>query len=620
MPAASLGKESELPPLVSDRELHEAAHADGVPDEIVRNLGWGHVPNVLPYSMQDGYERRLAQREFVVAVLENDRLCATFLLGHGGRLWSLLDKASGRELLYRNQGVQYGNLALRNAWFAGGVEWNCGVIGHSPQTCAPVWAARVEGPDGDPVLRLYEYERIRGVLYQLDFRLPGASPFLFVSLTIRNPNDETIPMYWWSNIAVRQAADVRVLVPARRAFSFGYRASLDIVPFPVPQGFDASFPSRATMPRDYFFDVPPSRRKWIAAVDESGHGIVQASTARLKGRKLFVWGTGPAGANWQRLLSPLGGEYFEIQAGLAHTQLEYLPMAPGAEWTWTEAYGPASDVPRGNFEDDVAAMERSLEADLPTPSLERVASEAAGFRHRAPSELLHEGSGWAAVEQVRRRLDAEASLPTAGLPFRARPGSDEERWIACLERGEEPPSTSFQVGESWARRLGEHPLHAGIVAYYAGASAEAVRGWYRARSGRCEAVALRNVAVACEFTGETQGAVTAYQAALRAGEPSLPLAREALRCFAEHAPEAVAESLLSFTRAMLDDGRVRLYGARAALALGDPEPARRFFADGVVVADLREGDRALESLWAAYRETTGEPEDMPVSMRLAMTD
>jgi Domain of unknown function (DUF5107) len=51
----------------------------------------------------------------------------------GGRLWSLVHKPTGRELLHRNPNFWPANLALRNAWVAGGVEWNLGTIGHSPE-------------------------------------------------------------------------------------------------------------------------------------------------------------------------------------------------------------------------------------------------------------------------------------------------------------------------------------------------------------------------------------------------------------------------------------------------------------------------------------------------------
>jgi hypothetical protein len=169
MPSADLGSENPFPPLSSNQELHIAQSVDPtVPDEIRQNMIYGHVPNILPYALQDGYNRERKPRDFRAAVLENNVLRATFLLELGGRLWSLYHKPSGRELLYVNPVFQPANLALRNAWFSGGVEWNIGTIGHSPFTCAPLFAARVDGPDGTPVLRMYEWERIRQVTYQID--------------------------------------------------------------------------------------------------------------------------------------------------------------------------------------------------------------------------------------------------------------------------------------------------------------------------------------------------------------------------------------------------------------------------------------------------------------------
>ena len=44
---------------------------------------------------------------------------------------------------------QPANLALRNAWISGGVEWNIGTRGHSPTTMDTLHAASVDGPDGD---------------------------------------------------------------------------------------------------------------------------------------------------------------------------------------------------------------------------------------------------------------------------------------------------------------------------------------------------------------------------------------------------------------------------------------------------------------------------------------
>jgi hypothetical protein len=142
-------------------------------------------------------------------VLQNDYLTATFLPELGGRLISLFHRPSGRELLAKNPVFQPANLALRNAWFSGGIEWNAGQPGHSYLTCSPVYAAQVEGIGGSPVLRIYEWDRVKGFPWQIDFSLPDGLPFLLARVRLVNPHDHEIDMYWWTNIAVPEDEGVR---------------------------------------------------------------------------------------------------------------------------------------------------------------------------------------------------------------------------------------------------------------------------------------------------------------------------------------------------------------------------------------------------------------------------
>src|SRR5947208_1742400 len=116
LPTAPVGPVNPLPPLFSGADLHEVAEAGQADEEMRRNIGYGRVPSVMPYLVQDGYTRDRENVEHPVAVLENATLRATFLLGAGGRLWSLVHKPTGRELLFRNPVFQPANLALRGAW------------------------------------------------------------------------------------------------------------------------------------------------------------------------------------------------------------------------------------------------------------------------------------------------------------------------------------------------------------------------------------------------------------------------------------------------------------------------------------------------------------------------
>src|SRR2546423_5313162 len=152
--------------------------------------------------MQDGYNRNRRVRPLPSLVLENEHLRATLLPEAGGRMASLYHKTAGRELLHRNPVFQPANLALRNAWLSGGVEWNPGgPPGHHYLTCSPIFAAGVEDAEGYPIVRIYEWDRVGAYPWQIDFHLPPDSPFLYAHVRLTNPHDHEIPMYWWTNIA-----------------------------------------------------------------------------------------------------------------------------------------------------------------------------------------------------------------------------------------------------------------------------------------------------------------------------------------------------------------------------------------------------------------------------------
>jgi hypothetical protein len=131
------------------------------------------------------------------------------------------------------------------------------------------------------MLRMYEFERMRRLVLRVDAWLPAESPVLFVEVTLHNPAAETVSAYWWSNIAVPEAAGVRVLAPATRAYHFDYTAVLRLGDFPMSDGRDRSYTDMAPKAADYFFEVPAGERLWIAAVDSSGRGLVQVSTDRF---------------------------------------------------------------------------------------------------------------------------------------------------------------------------------------------------------------------------------------------------------------------------------------------------------------------------------------------------
>lgn len=637
MPAADLGAENPFPPLVGNQELHIAQSVDpSVPDEIRQNMTYGHVTNILPYAMQDGYNRERKPRDFRAAVLENEFLRATFLLELGGRLWSLFHKPSGRELLSVNPVFQPANLALRNAWFSGGVEWNIGTIGHSPFTCAPLFAARVDGPDGIPVLRMYEWERIRQVTFQIDAWLPDDSPVLFVRVCIRNPHARETPMYWWSNMAVPETPDTRVIVPAESAYRYTYD-HLDVIPVPKEAGLDYTYATRVTRATDFFFYIPDPSWPWIAALDGNGTGLVQVSTRRLKGRKLFVWGMGGGGRKWQEFLSIPGQSYLEIQAGLARTQLEHLRMPGDTEWEWLEAYGlleaKAGQVHGSDWKGAIGAVEASLQELIPRSRLQEELLHSKSFANEPPVEMIQHGSGWGALECLRRAKMDEPPFAGAGMPFSEGSLSDaQSAWLELLKTGKFPASTfpqtgSFMVQSEWKDLLEKAVeasphwlacLHLGLMRHYTGDIAGARQMWSQSLALKRNPWALRNLGVLAFAADQMDTALEHYLEAVHRAPDLLPLAVECGQaCLAANRAQKWIDLLPSFSHSIRRQGRMRLLEARARVALGQIDRAGEIIATLPVIEDIREGELSLSQLWIEYHvQRLSRQENRPITPEL----
>lgn len=629
--AATLEGENPLPPLSGRTDLHaDAAPGEDTPRELWDGLAYGRVGSVLPYMTQDRYTRELTPIDVPVAVLQNDRLRATFLLGaHGGRLWSLRDRPSGRELLHSPRILRLANLALRNAWFAGGVEWNIGTTGHSPTTCEPLHAARVETPAGENVLRMYDYERMRGVVFQIDAWLPDRSPALFVAVSVRNTTDHEVPMYWWSNAAVPEGADVRVVAPAQEAYFYGYERALHLVPVPLRDGTDVSYTAQARDAADYFFRLPASQRPWIAALDGSGNGLVQTSSARLRGRKLFCWGTGTGGRHWQDWLGEPGSPYLEIQAGLAATQLEHVRMPAAATWSWVEAYGPLSADParvHGGWTEARAAVEQALETIVPARRVEAELRAAASWRDCPPAEVVAKGTGWGALEELRRAAAGERPVEAPGTPFGQETLSQAQRtWVSLLRSGALPldgePAAPIGGG-GWRRLLLAAPsswhseLQLALIAHAADDSLSAHAHVERSLAERRTPWGLRMLAVLRQAAGRSADAADLYWEAYQAAPGLRPLAIEAGNALlAAGRADRALEVVASLPDVDQVHGRVRLLEAMAAVAAGQQRRARGILEAGLVIDDLREGEGSLEELWRATHPGRTLPDAYNFRMR-----
>ena len=618
---AELGEESCVPDLLGEHILQNSLKFRlDEKDEIYE--GYGRRKNAYPYRQYNNYTREVKERVCEAAVLENRFLKAVFLPEYGGRLWELWDKKTEKNLLYTNDVIRFSNLAVRNAWFSGGVEWNIGVIGHTPYTTDPLYTAVTKTESGAPVLRMYEYERIRKVPYQMDFWLDEEDCFLNCIMRIVNESEDVIPMYWWSNIAVPEYEGGHIVVPAKQAFT-NRDNEVFKVDIPVVEGIDITDYKKIPKSVDYFFDLEKEKPKYIANLDKNGYGLLHRSTGRLRSRKLFSWGNQQASDHWQEFLTENAGRYIEIQAGLAKTQYGCIPMAPHTAWEWIEQYGPVKiDESKADFSKMEEQLTGLLVSQKAPKKLEDLLEETEQMA-KTKAELLIKGSSYGALKQhgnLAEHLEYVLEKDTL------------KKWKNFFETGklyepetEEAPDEFLIDAENLGflqdtlKRENQDNWYA---FYQAGIGAFAVedvpcaehyllRSWERKHNPW----ACHGLACVCLLSDREEEAADWMEKGLSIENRRVSYLKEALKilglCKEYGRLIRWYENLDKNTQEI---GKVKYYYIHALHKTGEDKKAYELLEEngGLVIDDIREGEDSVASLWSElYENLFGVKKSVP---------
>lgn len=620
---ARLGEESCLPDLLGEMMLQNNLKFElDEEDEIYE--AYGRRDTSYPYRQYNCYTRELKETQIRTAVLENRYLKAVFLPGYGGRLWELWDKEANRNLLYTNDVLRFSNLAIRNAWFSGGVEWNIGMIGHHPFTTEQMYTAQTETDAGEPVLRMYEYERVRKVTYQMDFWLEEESRFLNCRMRIVNESPDVVPMYWWSNMAVPEYENGRVIVPADKAFT---SAAGRVYKVDIPYVNETDVTDYKTIKKsvDYFFDIPAENPRYVANVAPDGYGLLQISTDRLRSRKLFSWGNQDASDRWQEFLTEDAGRYLEIQAGLGKTQYGCIPMAPHTAWEWMEQYGALHfpvEMLHSEHKDRAEYLTEQIQKQHLCTDLEEKlkATKSMAKKH---AQLVLEGSGYGALVFHGKGTDH--------LEFTAQKDS-LNLWkeffaaghLHCPDSSTAPDE--FMINESNVEFLEQHMkdenqknwyahYHLGLGYYQKGDYEYAEKAFEDSLSCEENPWALHGLSCVYLLTERKQEAASAIEKGLCLKMEESSYLKEGFRilalCDGYKILCSVYEKLGDSEKQI---GKLKYYYILALHKLGQHERALALLEEngGLAMDDVREGEDSMAQLWSElYEAVHGCPGEVP---------
>lgn len=571
------------------------------PDESVNEkereyIGKGMVASILPYRMQNLYNRNFKEREYKTAVLENQFLRAEFLLEFGGRLWSLYDKKLKKDIIYKNDALIFANLAICNAWFAGGVEWNCGVRGHSHFTCSPLFARKVTGKAGNEILRMYEYEEIRGLVFCIEATL--LEDKLIMNITVKNTKNEPTYMYWWSNIAVEQKKGTRYFVPTDSSFVTSYREGgfkVSKIDIPNVDGKDISNPYHSHDAIDYFFDIPEENKKWISSIESDGKGLLQYSNKRLFGRKAFLWGNLPGGKHWNQWLTR-GRDYLEIQAGLCKTQFEHFPIEPFCELNWNEVYtGVDIKTPNGGFFERAEKINSFVPENIDYKYL---------FEEQSIEPLTVFGRGKGYLYETLRgyKFHKKCEFPLDSV-------TENEMYYLNILNGKTAlgdQKTAYIYGKEWIKAVEQKEILTAFDKYILALLYYCEKDFGKSLNLLQESVKENETfyslcAMALLLSNIYENHIEAERLIRRAVEINpeyLPLSIK----YGEISIKAGKfEQFVSYYNLACDNvknsGRIKMYAGQCYVKLGELQKAKELINKNLVIEDIREGEYAISNVW-----------------------
>ena len=604
--SASMGNDNILPDIHNNKYIRSSVNvSDKLSEEDKKFVGYGMISTLLPYKVQDDYTRSREIKKYKCAILENEYLKAIFVTELGGRLWSLYDKKNEKELLYRNDVFQPANLALRNAWFSGGIEWNVGIKGHTPLTVSPLFAQKVYSQNGNEILKMYEYERIRGIVYSIYATLKD--DVLLVKVCIENSKDSDVPMYWWSNIALPEDRNIRVITPAEEMFYCAYEKDgyvLSKTKLPYLEERDITFANTSNRSRDYFFKIPDEENKWMAGIGENGYGLIEFSTINLKGRKLFVWGNGIGGRHWNAWLTGKSKNYIEVQAGLLRTQLEHFPMEKNSEISFIEGFSPIttnSESISGDFY-DASNNVRTKVAD------KYKYLDESTFKISKKDEIVYYGSGWGALQNKidKNVISKHCTFPDDSMTIEQKEWFDLTKDIPLSSDGKEDIIYSYVSGEYWKNKLEKtmkgnwyEYLQLGILKYEEGDFCGSKSCFEKSISIHPNAWAYRNLAqIKGNIEKDIISASTDMEKAADLKNDYIPLLIETatalMRC---EKYEKWIDRYNSSPVNVKNNGRIKMLTGACYAFLGETDKAKEFINEKLVVNDIMEGEYSLSEIW-----------------------
>jgi hypothetical protein len=303
---------------------------------------------IYPYFRYDGYTDKPINKEWKVVELENEYIKVMILPEIGGKIWTAIEKASGKPFIYYNQVIKFRDIAMRGPWTSGGIEANYGIIGHTPAVSSPVDYITQTKPDGVSCT-IGVLDLLTRTTWRLEIHLPNDKAYFTTTSFWYNATPIEQPYYSWMNAGIKAKGNLQFIYPGTHYI--GHDGEHATWPINQDNGKDISFYENNNFGGYKSYHVFGKYTDFFGGYwHDEDFGMARYSTHDDKaGKKIWIWGLSQQGMIWEKLLTDNDGQYVEVQSGRLFNQaaerstftpFKHRGFAPYQSDTWTEYWFP----------------------------------------------------------------------------------------------------------------------------------------------------------------------------------------------------------------------------------------------------------------------------------------
>lgn len=318
------------------------------------------IGKIYPYHTFDGYSSKAAPQKWKIVTMENDYIRVEITPQIGGKIWGAYDKTRNEPFIYSNDVVKFRNIAMRGPWTSGGIEFNFGIIGHTPTVSTPIDYKTTKNDDGSVSCYISAIDLLTRTRWIVEINLPHDKAWFSTEVYWINPTDLEQPYYTWMNLAVAAREDLHFVDPGTHYISHGGQDR----PWPLDtmKKIDLSVYTNNAFEGSKSYHITGKHTDFFGTYYKStDDGMIHLADRDAKpGKKVFLWALSDAGKIWETLLTDHAGQYVEVQSGRLFNQNSYnssetpfkqIGFMPQQTDRWTEYWFPYHGIGTVDFAD-----------------------------------------------------------------------------------------------------------------------------------------------------------------------------------------------------------------------------------------------------------------------------